>query len=428
MNFSISINGATAVDIQSIGGRVISRRQINQGTGTCRLEFVRRRLGDALPPVVFGDVIRIWVNGVGYFYGTAQNPTFRNDAGQISYSVEVKDAWNRLEELYFCRGYGPTDGSPTGDFDVGFVNANAVTVTSTLIGGYLSTRTLLGRSGLLASGDFLDLDDQLTEVMTYAESRLSKNPGARFTLPTDWLGLTGPQFTLPEEIANLKCSDVITKLLRWFPDASHWLDYSGMTEATHPALRFVRMSTATPVEYGYGEGELRVAEMTVRDDMRPAGVVLRFESDVATDLWRIYNWYDTVMQQFPAGTQANNPRVLAQSLPLPTDYLVAPGLAEQLYNTLNTQVVEGTLNVTRQELDISLRPGLAIVLAGDSPGWPTDGRLYVQEVVDDPQSGMQTLRCGYPGHLGITDLRSLGTSLVLSLYLGRGTNGTGVLS
>jgi hypothetical protein len=426
MNFSISINGGTAVDIQSIGGRVMSRRQINQGVGSCRLEF-KRRLGGELPPLVFGDVVRIWVNGRGYFYGTAQSPTFRNDAGQISYAVEVKDAWNRLEDLYFCRGGGPIDGSPTGDFDVGFVNANAVTVTSTLIGGYLSTRTLLGRSGLMADADFLTLDQQLTEVMTYAASRLSKNPGARFTLPSDWLGLTGPAFTLPEEIANLKCSDVVTKILRWFPDTAHWMDYSALTTSSHPGLRLVRMGEVTPTEYTYADNRLRVLNMTVRDDMRPAGVVLRFESAAVTDLWRVYNWWESLMQQYPAGTQANNPRVLAQSLPLPTDYLVPSVLAQQLYNTLSARVVEGTLTLTGKDLDLDLRPGLAVVINGDSPAWPAGGRLYVQEVTDDPQSGSQTLRCGYPGHLGITDLRTLGTSLALSLYLGRGTGSGGAI-
>lgn len=426
MNFSISINGGTAVDIQSIGGRVMSRRQINQGTGSCRLEF-SRRLGAALPPLVFGDVVRIWMDGRGYFYGTAQNPAFRNDAGQISYSVEIKDAWNRLEDLYFCRGYGPIDGSPTGDFDVGFVNANAVTVTPTLIGSFLSTRTLLGASGLNSETLFLTMDEQLTEVMTYAASRLSKVPGARFILPTDWLGLTGPQLTLPEEIAGLKCSDVVTKLLRWFPDVSHWLDYSTLTESTHPSLRLVRMSEVAPTHYSYAAGQLRVLSMTVRDDMRPDGVVLRYERPTSTDLWRIYDWYDLTLQ-YPAGTQANNPRVIAQCLPLPTDYLVTPGLAEQLYNTLSTRVVEGTVTLTSKSLDLTVHPGMAVVIDGDTPGWPEGARMYVQEVTDDPSAGSQTLRCGYPGHLGITDLRTLSQSLVLSLYLGRGGSGAGSLA
>lgn len=420
MAFTISINGAAAVDIQSLRGRVASRRQINQGAGSCRLEFVRR-LGET-PPVAFDDLVRIWMDGAGYFYGQATAPAFRNDGGSGLYSVEIRDPWGRLDELNFCRGYGPDDGSPTGDFDVGFVVPYvSEVVTSTTIGGYLSTRTILGRSGLLSWTDFLTFDEQMTEIMTYGSSRLTKSGGATFGLPSGWLGFSGPAVVLPEEIANLKTSEVATKLLRWAPDAATWFDYAGLTEAGHPSFYLGKMSTATPrvIPIG-GRGGARVQEIRVRDDMRVAGVVLRFENtDGSSTPYRIYNWWTPLMQQYPAGTQANNPRVFAQALNLPTDYLVPANLAELLYNALSARVVEGTLTLVGRDLDLSLRPGLAVELSGDDAAWPAGARLYVQEVTDDPANGTQTLRCGYPGHLGVTDLRTLSQSIQLSLYLGR---------
>ncbi len=429
MNFTLSINGAAPVDVKSIGGRVMSRRQLNQKSGSLRLEFTRR-LGQPAPPIVFGDIVRVWLNGRGYFAGTAGAPTWRDDGGAGSFGIDLHDPWQGFEQLQFVRGYGPIDGTPSGDFDPGYVNTHGTLVTQALMKSFLSSRTMLGMTGVYkgfspVTDNLLTLGEQALEVVRLAKSRLAKTGGLSFVFDSAQeaaLAALGELTTMPEEISNMSCAAVLTKVLRWYPDAAVWWDYSTVTTpAALPTLRITVMSSATPETWTIGRGGLVARELTVRDDMRPAGVVMRFESPASTDLWRIYNWFPELPGlAWPATAQANNPRVLAQVMPVPTDWPVTPSLAQEVYDRLAVRVVEGTLTRTSADLRADMAPGLVVELAGDAPSWPAGGRMYVQDVTDSPASGTQTVRCGYPGHLGVTDFESLGKAMALSLYLGQG--------
>ena len=83
-----------------------------------------------------------------------------------------------------------------------------------------------------------------------------------------------PAMKLPwEEIANLKCSDVIIRLLAFVPDYKVQFDYSAAT----PVFNLVRRSAATAVSVAIGTADATEISISPRSDMACPGVRVNFE-------------------------------------------------------------------------------------------------------------------------------------------------------
>ncbi len=83
-----------------------------------------------------------------------------------------------------------------------------------------------------------------------------------------------PSIKLPwEEISNLKCSDVIIRLLAFVPDHKVQIDYSTAT----PTFNIVPRASATVVSLAIGTADIAEISITERTDMAPPGVRVKFE-------------------------------------------------------------------------------------------------------------------------------------------------------
>lgn len=88
----------------------------------------------------------------------------------------------------------------------------------------------------------------------------------------DLSAITG---TIPsEEVANLTCAEVITRILRWCPDAVVWFDYNA---DPLPTLNITRAATAAVVDFSPATHVIERLDYARRDDVRRDGVAIQYE-------------------------------------------------------------------------------------------------------------------------------------------------------
>jgi hypothetical protein len=99
------------------------------------------------------------------------------------------------------------------------------------------------------------------------------------------------------------------------------------------------------------------------------------------------------------GPASYEPGVLLHSV---TDELtVVPGLAKEIYESLQQRRAQGSLTVLDPDFSLGLRPGRVITLTGDPQ--LTDVQLWVQSVSWSAETGLAQLTVGYPAHLNLRD-------------------------
>jgi hypothetical protein len=99
------------------------------------------------------------------------------------------------------------------------------------------------------------------------------------------------------------------------------------------------------------------------------------------------------------GPASYEPGVLLHSV---TDEMtVVPGLAKEVYQSLQTRRAQGSLTVLDTDFSLGLRPGRVITLTGDPQ--LTDVQLWVQSVSWSAETGLAQLTVGYPAHLNLRD-------------------------
>ena len=83
-----------------------------------------------------------------------------------------------------------------------------------------------------------------------------------------------PSIKIPwEEVVNLKCSDVLIRLLAFVPDYKLRFDYS----TTHPAMQIIQRSSATAISLTLGTDNLTSMDIRPRHDLATPGVTVNFE-------------------------------------------------------------------------------------------------------------------------------------------------------
>lgn len=130
-------------------------------------------------------------------------------------------------------------------------------------------RLILGQS---EGGLAMTIGEIIADVIAFAASK-----GALLTcgVTTNW-----PAIKLPwEEISNLKCADVIIRLLAFCPDYKVQIDYSAAT----PVFNLVRRDLATPISIAIGTDDIAEISIQERYDMAPPGVRVNFERQHSVD-------------------------------------------------------------------------------------------------------------------------------------------------
>lgn len=129
----------------------------------------------------------------------------------------------------------------------------------------------------LKSHVFLGYDDEAEKINT-GESiadaiAFAISVGAPLSLSTNNAATDAPS----EDVTDLSVAEVIRRLLRWNPDCVTYFDYS----TTPPTLHIVKESNLSNLTMSLkdsGEGQrISSIEYRKRDDMRPSGVVIKYE-------------------------------------------------------------------------------------------------------------------------------------------------------
>ena len=136
------------------------------------------------------------------------------------------------------------------------------------VGSKIVTRSILGQA---------DNGDRETngDVITSALNRASAG-GTRFLV-----GTIDPAVEHPwEEIVDMMCSEVVSRMLRWSPDCVSFFDYT----TSPPTLHIRKLSNLTAADLATADGSpnnfgnmVSNVQLYDRPDLAPAGVVIRYD-------------------------------------------------------------------------------------------------------------------------------------------------------
>jgi len=225
------------------GVRDLMRERINQAS-----DFVTFRVEDASsdadPVFAHGSTVRIFRNGLPWFYGRVTEVPGRAAAKAEEQLYRLAGPWWYLENLVFQQIWQTTNG-----LDSTLVPVN-------------KSRLILGQK---SDGTKLATGEAIVEVLDYAIAR-----GVPITR-----GAVTPNAVAPyAEALDHSCAEVIRNLLRWTPDATAAFDYTTEPFPTLSIRRRVDSATVTLPAYG---APVSALDLTPRHDLQAPSVVLKFE-------------------------------------------------------------------------------------------------------------------------------------------------------
>lgn len=308
--YKLSINGAEQVTPASLSMSFSGLNLPNMRTDTAPLKWTRRRLTEACP-LRYNDTVEIFLNSRRIFRGRARPGTLTNEGGPIT----IVGPWSHFEEQdyqlsllsegtsVYGSPVGPVLGStftktwPAGmtvytatgslvlpaDFNVTYTVGNRTlwlhpSTTGTWdVNSVWTSRGWLFRPLGTAGQIYTTIQDEFTRLMTFMSHT---NAPDLFDLGSVALGgLLAPKV---RTISDTKVADCIRQVLGMKPDAYiGWLyDTPGL-----PVLTAKVASLETPVEFTIGSNQGQVLtgySLKVADELVPAGVIIRWESDAST--------------------------------------------------------------------------------------------------------------------------------------------------
>lgn len=425
LNFTISINGAAAVSLESLALGLQSLELSNMQTDQVTLAWTRDGL-DEICPLAELDDVEVYLNGGRIFVGRVRLGAVRRDGCM----VYVRGPWSHLDEFIahektsggvgllrvgdtvtqsvgdgFAVWNGATWVVVDGDIEwtVGYAtvydpgNPNVGTLN---VNRYCTSRFWLFTQETLPH---LSLQGQVTKLLLYID-HIADVP--MFDVGAIDLGaLIGPK---ARTVQDISVAEAMRQTLAAKPDAAVWWDYGG---SGLPEIRMRVASAETPLVLTIGEQVLTDYDLTPVEDLKVAGVVIRVELEASesTGRGRPYS-----MEAYPAGATASyERRVMVQTIT--EEGSPGAGLAQALYDSLNVDRVRGSLTILDPDWSLGLRPGMVITLEGDAmlEGY----EVWVQSVRWSPETGLASLTVGYPDHLQLQELADLRAFFRRTTYL-----------
>lgn len=423
-SFLISINGATAVPSRSLALSFLSLELANMALDVASLQWTRRSASEACP-IAHNDTIEIYRTGTRLFRGRARlgattssgvpvrviGPWSHFDEHDVTASLFQSTADTllgpRIGDTY-TQFFPEGSGIPTSVGSIYYVPAGpGITVTWTwgsaysYTGGALvgtsnihlnrTTRFYLFKPGGSAGLVYTLLHEQYDQLLAHMAHCYSPD---LFTAGIRHLG--GPLVPRARMVIDAKMSELIRQTVAMRPSAALWWDYTG---SDVPTLNARIASLETPIEVTVGNREGQAMSdyiIAVLHELRPDGVIVRWESsaDASTGLG-----VPLAADIYPAGTSPTAPRILTHTVEETTPYV--PGLAQEIYNDLNTLRGQGQLTLRDPDFSLGLRPGRTLSLVGDAQ--LSGVQLWVQTVSWSPADGLARLTLGYPSHLQLRD-------------------------
>lgn len=456
-NFEISINGDALVSCASVGWVAGSFTRRNQAPDS--FTFSRAQdAGHSTHEISSGDKVVVWLNGQRFFTGTAQDPTFNEDASTQVKQIELLGPWWNLSQLTFVvTAYNlSTEGigiAPTLD--------SAVTVTTG--GGLAQVWNPLLNSGL---GGW-EIDSVISRTYKWGRLRFTDtgsapqiidvagatsahgqlcgaytSAGTPVVLPVqaelrkvlliglfnnDALGLPRPvQLEDAVDFAaalgasiyrsgiiytDRKITELITELLMIMPDVVCYFDYS--TEI--PRMLFRVGSSYNDSTYYRGTAPLASYSLVAVNSMVPRGVVIRYEvqntlvAGSYAPRWRQVIYLD----KWPYDTLMHDPSVIVHTVPYTAGDYIPLGLARSIYEPLSVLRATGSVvfRGLTQAQAIAMRPGNTLNIA-NVPEDLASAQVLIQECTWTFATDTVTARAGYPRHIGLSNLTDTRTFLI----------------
>jgi hypothetical protein len=261
------------------GLRDLVRERINQAEDVVTFR-ADGRASDANPLFDFGSTVKLFRNGMPWFYGRVVQVPGRASAKAEDQLYRLAGPWWYLENLVFQQAWETTNG-----LDATLVATN-------------KSRLVLGQKD---DGTKLDSGSAILEVLAYATAR-----GVPLTV-----GAVSPNAIAPyEEALDLSCAEVIRKFLRWTPDAAVSFDY---TTSPYPTLSIHRRADAGTVTLPAYRSPVSGFDLTPRHDLQVPAVVLKFEqtNDIDNDTYT-----SLTVQAAPTSATGDEPGALVMTLDL----------------------------------------------------------------------------------------------------------------
>jgi hypothetical protein len=261
------------------GLRDLTRERINQAADVVTFR-ADGRPSDADPLFDHGSTVRLFRNGMPWFYGRVVQVPGRASAKAEDQLYRLAGPWWYLENLVFQQAWETTNG-----------------VVSTLIPTNKS-RLVLGQK---SDGTKLSTGAAILEVLAYATVR---------NAPITVGAVTPDAITPYEEALDLSCAETIRKFLRWTPDAVASFDY---TTSPYPTLSILRRSEAASLTLPAYGAPVSGFDLTPRHDLQVPAVVLKFEqtNDIDNDTFT-----SLTVQAAPTTATGDEPGALVMTLDL----------------------------------------------------------------------------------------------------------------
>ena len=297
--YSIAINSAAAVSMQSLGMAFAGLELASLNHDVASLKWTRRRASVACP-LAHNDVVEIYRGSTRLFRGRARLGTLTNEGC----SIRILGPWSYFEEQIFqlsleSGNMGMPDGLVLGDtYSVTYSpftlsgaqsSPHTVTFTVTTRSRYTGWPATTGESDVnmgWASRCWLfkpqgsvytTIQDEWDRLSTFIST---VNADAFFTAGT--LELGGDLGPRTRTVSDITVAEAVRQVLAMKPDAALWWDYSA-SGLPILNLRVASLETAQTVAIGTRDGmALTGYQLKVADDLVPTGVVIRWERDAST--------------------------------------------------------------------------------------------------------------------------------------------------
>lgn len=362
------INGSTPADLDIEN---LAMELVSQDVDRFSFSAPGRAL-DAADLFDYDDdiVLSRWVDAAEtvWFRGKVFSAPHSGSPNTEDHGYEVRGPWQKLNDLNFEQEWNQYGG-----------------------GTDTKTHVILGRD---ADDNDLAVGVVVKEILDYI---ISKGLSISYVqTELDALSSVAPY----DDRTDISCAEALRTMLRWYPDASTWFDYSSAT----PVLHIKRRGAATAVQYDIAAGDPNESlNIVARNDIVRTGVMINYETQDSESQWNAVD-----RDIYPGGTTSGFSTlqltvVIGQSGTLET----APvGLAQTLHEAVSVLHYEGRFRLSEEECQGGIAPGNVLNLSNGITAWATM-RAVVQSVSFNLDAGATEIVFGPPQHLGLQDYINL---------------------
>ena len=225
MSVTWKINGT---DVATLGLQNLVVTFENQRPDVLAFEDTSAEFDAALRYAIDAAITLTRTEGAGspvtWFKGVIRQTPRTGEVSRNSIGYVAEGPWQWLERIMFLQNFTvPTDAS----------NVSSSLTT------YLRGRAVVAQDD---TGAKVNLGVFLNSVLDYAITASTAYVGSAVITRDDFSAITGLQITIPwDEVVDLSCAEVVSRVLQFVPDAVTWWDYTAAT----PKLYIKRRAALT---------------------------------------------------------------------------------------------------------------------------------------------------------------------------------------